>query len=750
MKYFFNRSAQSGVIQSGYRRKLLCLAPAALVFGMTVSPFAFAEQPAQASKDQSVESVPMQLAPITVSSTEEADPSLEYMGKDTRSATGLPISVKETPQSISVFTEKRMEDQRLNTINEVLGQTPGVSVKEYDSSRQYYYARGFEVTNLLIDGVPVMFDPGWGTGEQDMSTAIYEQVEIIKGPTGLMTGTGNPSAAINLVRKRAKATEFEGEAALTVGNRSQYNVTLDVANSLNTDKSVRGRMVLEQDHEDSFRDVGESARSMVYGILEADLSDKTLLTLGGSYQNVENDGATWGGLPLWYDDGSRTSWDRSKTTAADWAYWDVAHQNLFVELAHVINDDWEINARLNSGASDGDSQLLYVYGTPNETTGLGLFPWTGGKFTVDSEYKMADVFLNGRFDLLGRKHDATFGISQARREFVAHSYDVTSTSPIGDFNAWDGTGYPEFTYGTRFLYEKFTDIQTAAYGSARFNVSDKLNVITGARVTNYELDIAPGGLAIANGDKLEYNGEVTPYLGVLYDINDTWTSYASYTEIFATQGERDRNGDALDPVKGESYELGIKAGLMDNRLTLSAAAFRIVQDNLAQVDSGQTVPGTPDQAYIEAQGATSEGYELEMAGAITDSWDMQLGWTDYDAKDANGNEVNTEQPRKIFKLFTTYGLSGDLSQWTVGGGVSWEDRSYATATNAVTGLPEEVEQESFALLSFMTRYQLSNDFSLQLNIDNLTDETYYTNIGVFGQYAYGKPRSVTLTGKYSF
>ena len=104
-----------------------------------------------------------------------------YTDSTTRSSAGLSLTVKETPQSISVFSRQRMQDQNLSTLNDVLSQTSGISVKEYDSARQYYYSRGFEINTILIDGVPTLFDPGWGTGENSANTTIYEQVEIIKG-----------------------------------------------------------------------------------------------------------------------------------------------------------------------------------------------------------------------------------------------------------------------------------------------------------------------------------------------------------------------------------------------------------------------------------------------------------------------------------------------------------------------------------------------------------------------------------------
>lgn len=745
-----NRSALTRSSIS-FELKPLSLAIKASVATMAFATFstAYAQDTSTDSDTASNEAVQLEAIEVTAQAgkNQGADPAEEYTGQKSRASSGLALSVSETPQSVTVITEKRMEDQNLTTVNDVLAQATGISVKEYDSARQFYFARGFEITNYLIDGVPTPFDPGWGTGENLSSSRQYEQVEVVKGPTGLMSGIGDPSAAINLVRKRADSDEFNGSAIIGGGSRNEAQAALDVASALNEDKTIRGRAVVSHEQQDSFRDVGASENSLVYLTTEMDLSDNTLLTLGASYQRNDNDAPTWGGLPLWYDDGTRTDWSRSKTSAADWAYWDSTHKNAFAELGHYLNEDWQINARFNYGESDTESRLLYVIGNPNRETGQGLSAWTGGNFSTDSKYSMVDLFASGQYGLFGRDHDATFGVSRAEREFVAHSHNATSVAPIGDFNEWDGRGYPEHVWGPDFLYEKRTDTQLALYGSTRLNVTDRLKAIIGARVTDLEVDRAE---AAYNKQQTIEHDIVSPYLGLLYDINETFTAYASYTDIFNPQYELDASGESLDPIEGASYELGVKAGFMNDRLVATAAVFRIEQDNLAQADGSNVIAGTSDQAYREAEGATSEGVELELAGAIREGWDVQLGATYYEAEDAQGEDVNTNQPRKLVKSFTTYRLPGSFNQLTIGGGVNWESSVYADATNPVSGNPQKVEQDSLTLVNLMARYQFTEELNVQLNVDNVTDEKYFTNIGQFGQVAYGEPRTVSLTAKYNF
>ena len=682
-----------------------------------------------------------------VSADKESD-SQSYKGKKSSEASGLSLTAKETPQSVTVFSRQRLEDQKLDSVNDVLAQTAGISVKEYDSARQYYYSRGFEVNTIMIDGVPTLFAPGWGTGENASNTALYEQVEIIKGSTGLTSGSGNPSAAVNLVRKRADNPELDGSAEVTIGSRNELNGSVDVGSALNSNGSVRGRAVVAHQQQDSFRSVGDSEQNIIYVTTEADLTDTTLLTLGASVQENINNAPTWGGIPAWYSDGTRTDYSRSKTTAADWAYWNNTHRSFFAELRQALSDDWELNARLTHGNSSSQSKLLYVYGNPDKDTGAGIYPWTGGKFSSDTSYTMADLFVNGSYTLFGREHQASVGLSRSVRDFKALSANATYAEPIDDFNAWDGTDYPEHIWDESFLYEEYTDTQTAVYGSTRLQLSDKLSAILGARITNQEIDREEAAYNAAT--VTDYDAIFTPYAGLLYDFTDVYTGYVSYTEIFSPQEERDSNGGLLDPVTGKSVEMGIKAGFNDDRLIATAAVFRTLQDSLAVEDGTNTVSGSTDQAYRESEGATSRGYELELSGAITDNWEAQLGWTAYEVKDADGEKVNTEQPRRIFKSYTRYQLPGAFNKVTVGGGINWEGRSYANVTNPVTAAADKVEQEAFFLVSLMAKYEFSDAFSTQLNLDNVTDETYYTNIGTFGQIAYGSPRTVSLSAKYNF
>lgn len=238
---------------------------------------------------------------------------------------------------------------------------------------------------------------------------------------------------------------------------------------------------------------------------------------------------------------------------------------------------------------------------------------------------------------------------------------------------------------------------------------------------------------------------MTPYAGLVYDINDTWSAYTSYTSIFQPTDKRDVNGDYLDPTTGKSYEAGVKADWFNTRLTTSLAVFRIEQDKVAQ-SLGTPVNGNPDEtAYKSVDGTVSRGVEFELNGALTDNWQLTLGASRYVADDNNGEAVNPDQPRTTMKLFTRYQLPM-LSEVTVGGGVNWQGKTWQDAygPNGNT----RIKQGSYALVDLFTRYQVTKNFAVQGNINNLFDKEYESRLSDY--VVYGAPRSFSLTANYSF
>lgn len=717
------------------------LTPLALCIALAMPAGAWAQTQNADKADSTLPAVGVKAAKQR--DTTEGTGSYTTTGK-TKTATPLGLSLRDTPQSVSVVTRQRIEDQSMLTVTDAVNNVTGVSVNQYETNRGQFTARGFKINTLMIDGVPTTWEQPWSSGEILTSLAPYDRVEMVRGSTGLTTGAGDPSAAINLVRKRANSKTLQGTVETDVGSWNQRRVMGDLQAPLNEAQTVRGRVVAEHTERDSWVDGLHNQSQTLYATLEADLGPHTLLSTGLTHQTHDTDGPMWGGLPVWYSDGSRAHWDRSKTTAADWTRWDTDHDSYFVTLDHRFANDWKVKASYNQSDRRADSYLLYLMGAPNAGTGLGMFTWPGS-YKVSTQQEDMALQASGPFQLLGRSHELALGYTHSRQDFRARSRAAAGGS-APNFNTWDGS-YAEPAWGPLSYYGNGTVTQEAVYGAARLSLSDPLKLILGARWTNYERK--GDDYQATPAYKMKFEREFTPYAGIVYDLNDTYSAYASYTDIFQPQQKRDVDGNYLDPIVGTSTEVGVKGEFLEGRVNASAAVFRIQQDKLAQATGSFVTGTTAETAYRASEGATSEGFELDVSGELAPGWNASAGYSQFKAKDASGKDVNSIYPRKLLRLFTTYRLPGAWNALTLGGGVNWEGATYTNAQNPL-GVVQKIDQNSYALVNLMARYDFSPQLSAQLNVHNVFDKTYYGMFDAYSQFTYGAPRSATLSLKYKF
>ena len=670
--------------------------------------------------------------------------SRSYTSPAMATATPFALSIRDTPQSVTIITRERIEDQGLTTITDVVNSATGVSAKAFDSSRSGFSARGFDITNLQIDGIPNTWSGGWSAGETLTDTTIYDRVEIVRGATGLLTGAGNPSAAINLVRKHADSRVFKGSVSLGAGSWNRRQGTVDLSLSLTADGNVRARVVGSYQEGDSFVDLLHNRKQVAYGVLEADLSADTLLRVGVSRQDNQPHGTQWGGLTPWYADGSHTDWSRSKTNGARWTTWASTVTTYFADLEQQFANDWKLRAVINHSSNDGDMRLLWLSGYPDRATGQGMSASPAWYATTRRQNDIG-LHLSGPFELLGRGHELAFGVMHSEQKLRAHARDAINAAQPGPFNTWDGS-YPEPAWGASYDYEDTKTRQTGTYAVARLSLADPLRLIIGGRISNWSIE---GSSFWTDPYRFSHNQVVTPYAGLLYDIDSTYTLYVSYTDIFNPQNYRDRNGKYLDPLTGKNYEAGIKGEYFDGRLNAGLTVFHIKQDNVAQVDTGHLVPGTLDPAYYAASDTTSNGFELDISGELTENWSLSAGYSQFRAEDGDDVAINTNHPRKTFKLFSKYRLPGAWNRLSVGGGVNWESANYTDVINPQGG-GERLRQPAFSLVNLMARYEFTPQLSGQINLNNVFDKKYYSQIGFYQQYAYGDPRNLMASVKYQF
>ena len=682
---------------------------------------------------------------VNAASDDATDTSTsDYSVPITSVGTKMLLIARDIPQSVSIISKQRIQDQQLQSLGEVLNNTTGVMQSVADMDRRTYYSRGFLIDNYMIDGIPTVFEERWNLGDAQSDTALYDRIEVVRGATGLMTGAGNPSAAVNMVRKHADSKTATGELSAIYGSWNKQRYVADLSSPLSESGNVRGRVVAGYQDNDSFVERYSAEKKFIYGVVDADLTEHTTLSVGYEYQQTNADSPTWSGVPRWHSDGSATDYRRGYNTSPDWAYNDKESKKVFVNLKQRFDNGWLVTLNGTHNESFLDSRQLYIDGFFDKNTGAGVssyadYPVVGGtgyntgKRKVDS----VDTFASGPYELFGRQHELMAGVSYSRQKNTYYSaFDNISPDMLGDFNRYNGQ-YAETEWGERTLAQEDVTRQKSAYMATRITLADPLHLILGARYTRWSTNTLTQDMAKNN---------ITPYGGLVYDINENWSAYGSYTSVFKPQTYRDINGSYLSPVVGKNYEAGLKSDWLNSRLTTSLSVFRIEQDNVAQ-STGQIIAGSTETAYVGKSGTVSRGVEFEVNGALTDNWQMTVGGTRYVAEDHDGEAVNPQLPRTSLKLFTSYRLPS-LQALTIGGGVNWQTHVWQDVAAPEGNGSWHAEQGSYALVNLFSRYEVTKQLTLQANINNLFDKEYDTSVNQY--IVYGEPRNFSLTASYKF
>ncbi|MBB5368820.1 MULTISPECIES: TonB-dependent siderophore receptor [unclassified Janthinobacterium] len=667
----------------------------------------------------------MQTITVTGKNDDEA-----YTARKSASASKLDLSLRETPQSVSVVTRAQMDDFKLDNASKVLAQTTGVTVEAVETDRSYYTARGYDITNFQYDGVGIPFVFGNVMG--DLDTAVFERVDVVRGANGLISSTGNPSATINFVRKRPVAG-LAASAAVTVGSWDTRRFDADVSTPLSADGKVAARFVVVHQEGNSYLDRYSPQKDVVYGIVEAKLTPDTTLTVGNTYQKNQERGGMWGALPLSYTDGTPTNYPISTSTSANWSRWNIKTNNTFAELVHQFNDDWSLKSTLTYTRATSDSKLLYVYGTPDRATGDGLFSYPSA-YNSNNGQALVDISANGKFMLGGRKHDITLGLGWSKSTLSDTSYYGRGIgTPLPNGTAFDGS-YPEPVFDASTDGSSYTDKRKNAFVAARFNLADNTKLLAGFNTVKADSTGTAYGVSQAKSQS-----DTTPYAGLVYDINRNVSAYGSYTGIFNPQSSIDARGQTLAAATGKSLEAGLKSEWFDGKLNLSGAVFKTRQDNAAEA-AGTTADF---KTFYKGVNSESKGLEFDVAGELARGWQANAGYSQLRITGDDGQDARTFIPRKQFHLATTYRVAG-LPALKVGASLTWQDAIYNKVSDTIT-----LRQGSYAQLGLLASYDISRNVSLSLNLNNVTDNKHLTSLyWTQALYAPGRNGSATLSWKY--
>lgn len=650
-------------------------------------------------------------------------------------ATGLPLTLRETPQSVSIIDDSFISAFSLDSVADIMALAPGIQAQQAETNRYFFRARGNAITNFQFDGVPVQYSSFFNEAVTD--SILFDRIELVRGASGLLSGAGEPSAAINLIRKRPKA-EPAGYASVKLGSRDNLRLEADQSLNITEDGAVQARFAAAYEQFDSYVDLAKEDNLQLYGVTTAALGSNTRLTIGVDYSERNPEGSTWGALPLFYADGTAANdISRSTTTAASWSSWQREGLNAFATLEHGFTNGWDLRLELERRHDEMDGHLLYLSGFPDKATGLGMnaFPMI---YQAQRDQDALRVFASGPYQLFGREHQLTAGLLYSKQDMSANSFYSSDMLVVGNFWQWDGS-IAEPSYPAQALTDSAVDTQKGLYIASQFNLHDKLTLIVGNRFSSYDMDAATD---------YKHSNINTPYAGVVFDITDKLSLYSSYTEIFQPQNARDANNQRLDPVEGSNIELGIKGDFFNEAVTASLAVFKVEKDNVAERDPNFTAP-LPDGSFPMrgVKGTNSKGYELELTGKPLDTLDLYFSYTHNTSEQADGSAFATYLPDDMLRFSAIYRLDGSLAPVTLGTNINWQSK--LTQPN-VGPNGETAEQPAYTLVNLMASYDINQQLIARFNVRNLFDKKYYSSIDFYNQGFFGAPRSVELSLSYSW
>ncbi|EKT4482385.1 TonB-dependent siderophore receptor [Pseudomonas putida] len=698
-----------------------------------VSPLAFAD-PEPLSAPAQIE---LQALSITgTADSERADgPVQGYKASRSASATRTDTALHETPQSVSVVPKDVLQDTGATRLQDGLDYAGGVGRANNFGGQGLttFTVRGFTTGEFYRNGFPI--NRGYPNAP-DANTV--ERLEVIRGPATSLYGRGDPGGTFNVVSKQPLP-----ESKVTLGSQfddqGMHRATLDATGSLNQDGSLAYRLNMLGEGGDSFRDDVESERYDVAPVISWQVNDATKLIFEGDFMRNNH--------PL--DRGLTRLPGQLGTASRDTNIWEKGSDNLLhndnnmaqLRFEHLLNDNWTLGGGMQwlDGSLKGNAVEANGLQPDGRTLGRNFnyrkLEWT------DRDYQLN---LTGHFDTGGFAHTLLTGIEYEDYDYnsiIQRSAAGATAYPIDIFDPVLGQARPALT---RTTTQDKENLKTwAFFVQDQVALTERLKALAGVRFERFEHDYVNKLSAAGDFNKGE-NG-VTPRFGLLYDLTDTVAVYANTARSFKPNSgaPAGATGRGFDPEKGKSYELGVKWEALDRQLSVDAAIYHIVKENVLTRD-----PVDPNYSVAAGQ-VRSRGLDINIAGNITPQWRVIGGYAYVDAEVTKDNRLSTGTrlaniPRNSFSLLNTYEFQDGLAKGLgLGIGVKYvDDRNGQTETVTYT-------MGQYTVVDLLGFYQLNEHVRLNLDVKNVFNKEY--DEGAFNTYAYpGAPRTVQAGVSYTF
>ncbi len=653
----------------------------------------------------------------------------------------------DTPQTVSVVTREQLDDQALQDIGDILRYTPGASIGQGEGNRDQITIRGQNTTaDFFVDGI---------RDDVQYFRPLYniERVEIHKGPNAMIFGRGGGGGIVNRVTKSPIADRQFGEATASVDSFGAYYLAGDLNLSVGDTAAFRLNGLYEEfNNHRGFYDGRRFAINPTFG---AELDDTNRILL--SYEYVDDDRAVDRGNPAELR-ASGNSCSLADPCGPLTGYRDTLFgqpgTNRTTLQAHIVKlrveHDFSDELSFSSTTQYGDYDKLYrnVYPVDARSNDIRLTP-VANSVTLDGYVDTTDrenyitqgnLLWTGETGAIGHSLLLGYEIGQqrsanARRDILfAASNDDQVVVPLTDPIAVPAFTFPAFNRST------MSDLKfVSLYVQNQINIGDHFEIIGGVRFDRFDLDVndIQNGLLLSRTDE-----KFSPRFGAIYKPQENISIYASYAKSFLP-----RSGDQfltlnptnanLAPETFENYEIGVKWDLTPG-LSLTTALFRLDRDDQSIL--------LDNQGNSTLSGSRTEGVEFQLVGKLTDQLQINAGYSYLDGQQRNMNTVGGQDlrlfqvPEHMISLWTKY----DFTEQFAGGiGVTHQSSQFATNDNTVR-IP------AFTRVDAALYYDVSEQVQVQLNVENLLDETYYPSVHNNDNISTGEPLNARLTVKFGF
>jgi len=726
----------------------------ALMFAASMS--GWAQSPASDADDDT-----KTLKPVVVKAAAEAEPQ----GKDSLRTTTTRIGkgkqqLRDIPQSVTVVTEKLLDDRKIDTVKEALKMTSGITFLAAEGGEEDVRLRGFPVNttgDLFIDG---MRDPAF----YDRDTFNMDRIEVLRGSASMLFGRGSTGGAVNQVSKQARLID-QNQVDVTLGSYQYRRVVADVNVKTGDDSALRinaMRTVADNNGAGTSLDKYGFAADYRWGIGTRDEFE-----VGFFYLNNDN-GINYG-LP--YVRKSATNAALTTIPVDPSSYYglssDYNHGSAgYASFAHThrFSSDTELVTRIRKGDFNRDQRASTV-----RIAGAALQP--GGIAATRENFSSATVLTRGtqnkiqsmenlfaqsdlstRFEALGVKHEVLTGadfawekkIVRGARNAAQGGIDITKpTTTIGA----GGGGRVDETARIIAKTSEFESIAAGVYAQDLVQLTEHWKLLAGLRYDGMSAQYDSFNLttsAVTHYQQAIY--KASQRFGVLYQPSDRHSFHLSYGTSFNTSGDTysySAQNVNTPPEKSMNLELGAKIDSADRRMSSRFALFRGVKLNERNTDPLLNIAVLSGKRH-------ATGFETDLVGKITPRWEVYGSYTwIWDAeidKGAEGAEGRGARPSLIPKhqgsLWSSYQVTEKLR---LGGGANARTRMTPNRN------PAGLYSDGYITFDALAEYEaIADKLTLKANLTNLTNKFYADSLYANGHYVPGVGRTLYLTASVKF